>query len=176
MRAVVGQQISVAGARTVLARVVATYGTALELGAGARPDGLGSTFPDAATLAALDPETLPMPRSRGRALVAVCTAVAAGDIPLDRSLPRGEVRRRLLEVPGVGPWTADYILLRALGDPDVFLPTDVGVRHGLTDIGVSIAAAESLSRAWRPWRSYALMHLWAVAARRPARTTPRRSA
>ena len=167
VRAVVGQQISVAGARTVLARVVATYGTALELGAGARPDGLGSTFPDAATLAALDPETLPMPRSRGRALVALCTAIAAGDIPLDRSLPRSEVRRRLLEVPGVGPWTADYILLRALGDPDVFLPTDVGVRHGLSHIGVNVAAAESLSRAWRPWRSYALMHLWAVAASRP---------
>jgi AraC family transcriptional regulator, regulatory protein of adaptative response / DNA-3-methyladenine glycosylase II len=118
-----------------------------------------------------------MPRSRGRALVALCAAIAAGDIPLDRSLPRSEVRRRLLEVPGVGPWTAGYILLRALGDPDVFLPTDVGVRHGLTDIGVSATAAESLSRAWRPWRSYALMHLWVVAAtRRPARTTPRRSA
>src|SRR3954452_19816311 len=185
VRAVVGQQISVAGARTVLARVVATYGTALEQEPGARREGLGSTFPDAATRAAPGPAALPMPRSRGRALVALCAAVAAGDIPLDRSLPRGEVRRRLLAVPGVGPWTADYILLRALGDPDVFLPTDVGVRHGLTDIGVDVAAAEPLSRAWRPWRSYALMHLWAVAARRPtrstgtartARTTPRRSA
>ncbi len=181
VRAVVGQQISVAGARTVLARVVATYGTALELGAAARPDGLGSTFPEAATLAGLDPDTLPMPRSRGRALVALCAAIAAGDIPLDRSLPRSEVRRRLLEVPGVGPWTADYIRLRALGDPDVFLPTDVGVRHGLSHIGANAAAAESLSRAWRPWRSYALMHVWAVAAsgratRTTTRTTPRRSA
>ena len=89
-----------------------------------------SHFPTMRRLAGLDPETLPMPRSRGRALVALCAAIAAGDIPLDRSLPRSEVRRRLLEVPGVGPWTADYIRLRALGDPDVFLPTDVGVRHG----------------------------------------------
>ena len=65
-----------------------------------------------------------MPRSRGRALVALCTALARGDIVLDRGADRGDARRALLGIPGVGPWTADYIALRALGDPDVFLPTD----------------------------------------------------
>jgi AraC family transcriptional regulator of adaptative response / DNA-3-methyladenine glycosylase II len=86
------------------------------------------------------------------------------------------VRRRLLELRGVGPWTADYILLRSLGDPDVFLPTDVGVRHGLAALGADPSAAEALSQAWRPWRSYALMHLWAsVPPTRTAQTRPRRT-
>jgi AraC family transcriptional regulator of adaptative response / DNA-3-methyladenine glycosylase II len=70
------------------------------------------------------------------------------------------VRRRLLEVPGVGPWTADYILMRALGDPDVFLPTDLGVRRSLADLGHDPGRAAELAERWRPWRSYALMHLW----------------
>jgi AraC family transcriptional regulator of adaptative response / DNA-3-methyladenine glycosylase II len=176
VRAVVGQQISVAGARTVLTRLVAAHGTPLAADAGPRPDGLSHTFPDAATLAGLDPESLPMPRSRGRALVGLCAAIAAGDIPLDRSMARTEVRRRLLELRGVGPWTADYILLRSLGDPDVFLPTDVGVRHGLAALGADPSAAEALSQAWRPWRSYALMHLWAsVPPTRTAQTRPRRT-
>jgi AraC family transcriptional regulator of adaptative response / DNA-3-methyladenine glycosylase II len=163
VRAVVGQQISVSGARTILARMVASHGAALAPDGQTRPDGLGATFPDAATMAGLDPASLPMPRSRGRALVGLCSAIADGQVPLDRSAPRAEVRARLLELPGIGPWTADYILLRSLGDPDVFLPTDVGVRHGLTAVGVDPAAAEQVSRAWRPWRSYALMHLWTAA-------------
>jgi AraC family transcriptional regulator of adaptative response / DNA-3-methyladenine glycosylase II len=163
VRAVVGQQISVSGARTILTRLVAEHGATLGPDGQARPDGLGATFPDAATMAGLDPTSLPMPRSRGRALVGLCAAIADGQVPLDRSAPRAEVRARLLELPGIGPWTADHILLRSLGDPDVFLPTDVGVRHGLTALGVDPAAAEQVSRAWRPWRSYALMHLWTTA-------------
>jgi AraC family transcriptional regulator of adaptative response / DNA-3-methyladenine glycosylase II len=173
VRAVVGQQISVAGARTILARLVAAHGTPMGADRDARPDALSHTFPDAATLAGLDPASLPMPRSRGRALLGLCAAIADGDVPLDRSVDRAEVRRRLLERPGIGPWTADYILLRALGDPDVFLPTDVGVRHGLRALGADPTSAEALSRTWRPWRSYALMHLWACAtsAAEPATAT-----
>ena len=72
-----------------------------------------------------------MPRARGRALVALCAALADGDVALDRGPDRDDVRRALLELPGIGPWTADYIALRALGHPDVFLPTDVGVRDAL---------------------------------------------
>jgi AraC family transcriptional regulator of adaptative response / DNA-3-methyladenine glycosylase II len=72
------------------------------------------------------------------------------------------VRARLLELPGIGPWTADYVALRALGDPDVFLPTDVGVRRALTGLGEDPAAAGTLGHAWRPWRSYGLMHLWST--------------
>ena len=77
--------------------------------------------------------------------------------------PRGDrddVRRRLLEITGIGPWTADYIALRALGDPDVFLPTDIGVRDALRLLDRDPAEAATLAEAWRPWRSYALLHLW----------------
>jgi AraC family transcriptional regulator of adaptative response / DNA-3-methyladenine glycosylase II len=95
-----------------------------------------------------------MPRARGRALTTVCAALAAEEIALDRSADRTEVRRRLLALPGIGPWTADYVALRALGDPDVFLPTDVGVRHALARLG------PVRPEAWRPWRSYALLHVW----------------
>jgi AraC family transcriptional regulator of adaptative response / DNA-3-methyladenine glycosylase II len=158
VRAVLGQQISLAGAISLGAKLVDRYGERLAPGSSG-PDRL---FPSAATLAEVDPEELPMPRARGRALVSLCTALADGGIALDRSSDRAEVRARLLELPGIGPWTADYVAMRALGDPDVFLPTDIGVRRALTGMGAEPAAAEALSHAWRPWRSYGLMHLWAT--------------
>ena len=120
-------------------------------------------FPTAEAVAGHDPESLPMPRSRGHALVGLCRALADDAVPLDRSLDRAEVRARLLALPGIGPWTADYIALRALGHPDVFLPTDVGVRNALAGLGVDSAEQTHLverSAAWAPWRSYALLHLW----------------
>jgi AraC family transcriptional regulator of adaptative response / DNA-3-methyladenine glycosylase II len=158
VRAVIGQQISVSGAASIAGRLVATYGE--ELPASAAYDGLTHLFPRAEVLAEVDPEDLPMPRARGRALNALCAAIASGGIALDRSADRAEVRARLLALPGIGPWTADYIAMRALGDPDVFLPTDVGVRNALRARGLDPASAGQLSQAWRPWRSYALMHLW----------------
>ena len=91
--------------------------------------GLTHLFPDAATLAGVDPETLPMPRARGRALVGLAAALADGTVVLDRGPDRDDVRRSLLALPGIGPWTADYVAMRALGHPDVFLPTDLGVRR-----------------------------------------------
>jgi AraC family transcriptional regulator of adaptative response / DNA-3-methyladenine glycosylase II len=154
VRAVLGQQVSVAGARTVAARLVAEHGNPLALPA----DGLTHLFPDATTLAGLDPERLPMPRARGRALTGLCRALADGDLALDRGPDRDDVRRHLLALPGIGPWTADYVALRALGHPDVFLPTDVGVRNALAALAPS--AGPDPSEAWRPWRSYALLHLW----------------
>jgi AraC family transcriptional regulator of adaptative response / DNA-3-methyladenine glycosylase II len=156
VRAVLGQQVSVAGARTVAARLVAARGRTL-----AQPrEGLTHLFPTPAVVAALDPEELPMPRARGRALTALCAALAEGSIRLDRGTDRGEVRRALLDIPGIGPWTADYVALRALGHPDVFLPTDTGIRDALTRLGHDPARAAGLAEAWRPWRSYAQLHLW----------------
>src|SRR6478735_7365128 len=156
VRAVLGQQVSVAGARTVAARLVAAHGRPL-----ASPrHGLTHLFPDAATLAALDPEALPMPRSRGRALVALCSALADGTIALDRGADRDDVRRALLAIPGIGPWTADYIALRALGHPDVFLPTDIGIRDALAGLGRDPSTAAELAEGWAPWRSYAQLYLW----------------
>jgi AraC family transcriptional regulator of adaptative response / DNA-3-methyladenine glycosylase II len=156
VRAVLGQQVSVAGARTVAARLTLAHGRPLARST----DGLTHLFPDVAALAGLDPEDLPMPRSRGRALIALCAALAHGDLALDRGPDRDDVRRRLLAIPGIGPWTADYVALRALGHPDVFLPTDVGIRDALTGLGQDPTRAVALAEGWRPWRSYAQLYLW----------------
>ncbi|TIC81097.1 DNA-3-methyladenine glycosylase 2 family protein [Nocardioides sp. GY 10127] len=156
LRTVVGQQISVTGARTVLGRLVAEHGEEVETGV----PGLTHLFPRPAVLAEVDPEGLPMPRARGRALVGLAAAVAGGDVDLERGAERPAVREALLALPGIGPWTADYVAMRALADPDVFLPTDVGVRTAATRLGEDPAAVVARSGAWSPWRSYALLHLW----------------
>lgn len=171
VRAVIGQQVSVQGAATVAARLTERYGASL---AGGDPeDGPHRLFPSAQALAAADPADLPMPRARGRALVGLCAALAAGDICLDRSADRDDVRARLLDLPGIGPWTADYIALRALGHPDVFLPTDVGVRHALTRLGHDPKRAADAAEQWRPWRSYALLHLWTSLSDGELRSSPK---
>ena len=163
VKAVIGQQVSVAGARTVAGRLVAAYGKPLT-----RPDGsLTAHFPTADVLAAVDPETLPMPRARARTLVAVAAAVAGGELDLDPGADRDAVQAALLAMPGIGPWTADYLRMRVLGDPDTFLASDLGVRRGLERLGAAgdPRSAADRAEAWRPWRSYALMHLWDVAMR-----------
>ena len=164
VRAVLGQQISVARARALAGILVERHGEQLPASATDvtrdEPDAVTHLFPSAEMLAEVDPKDIPMPRARGRALNALCAALASGDIPLDRSADRSDVRAALLVLPGIGPWTADYIAMRALGDPDVFLPTDVGVRNAMKLFGEDPKRAEELSRAWRPWRSYAQMHLW----------------
>jgi AraC family transcriptional regulator of adaptative response / DNA-3-methyladenine glycosylase II len=170
VRAVLGQQISLAGAISLGVKLVDRYGERLPRDRGsvdpvtgdASDAGPDRQFPKAEVLAAVDPQELPMPRARARALVSLCAALASGEIALDRSADRAEVRAKLLDLPGIGPWTADYVALRALGDPDVFLPTDIGVRRALTVAGEDPAAAGALSHSWRPWRSYGLMHLWST--------------
>lgn len=158
VRAVLGQQVSVARACNLAAGLADEHGVALPVDLAT--DGLSALFPSSEALADLDPAKLPMPRARGRALTELCAALASGEISLDRGADRGDVRRDLLAVPGIGPWTADYIAMRALADPDVFLPGDVGVRNALTALGVGPAETVELSETWRPWRSYALMYLW----------------
>jgi AraC family transcriptional regulator of adaptative response / DNA-3-methyladenine glycosylase II len=162
VRAVLGQQISVPAARTGAGRLVAEHGEALP-----RPRGaVTALFPTPAVLAALDPARLPMPRARAVALVALCCALAAGELRLDAGADRAEARRRLLALPGIGPWTAGYVAMRALGDPDVFLAEDLGVRHALRRLGGpdDLRAARALAAAWAPWRSYASQHLWQAPA------------
>lgn len=159
VRAVLGQQVSVASARTLAARIVAAHGEPL-----ARPvGGITHAFPSAATIAGLSPQDFAMPRARGAALIAACAKVADGSIVLDAGSDRAETTTALQRLRGIGPWTAGYVAMRALGDPDVFLPNDLGVRHALAALGVesSPAAAAQRAEAWRPWRSYALHHLWA---------------
>jgi AraC family transcriptional regulator of adaptative response / DNA-3-methyladenine glycosylase II len=154
IRAVLGQQVSVAAARTLGARLTAEYGKPLSAPHGT----LTHCFPDAATIAAADPATLPMPRSRARALVTLAAALASGEVCLDPGADRDEATAALLALPGIGPWTASYVRMRALSDPDAFLPADAGVRSALRLAGGSAADAEN----WRPWRSYAVHHLWAT--------------
>jgi AraC family transcriptional regulator of adaptative response / DNA-3-methyladenine glycosylase II len=158
VRAVLGQQVSLAAARTGTAKLVRAYGDPLpEAWAGSGPT---HTFPTARRLAELDPESLPMPRARGRALVGLARTLADGDVRLDRGADRDAVRASLLALPGIGPWTADYVALRALGHPDAFLPHDIGVRDALRRLGRDPADASRLAAAWSPWRSYALLYLW----------------
>ena len=151
VRAIVGQQVSVAAARTVLGRLVARYGEPLPEPVG----GLTHSFPGAGALADVDPGELPFPRGRGEAIRELARRVASGELHLDTGADPRETRAALLEIPGVGDWTTSYIAMRALGDPDVFLPGDVGIRHALDRLG-----ADAELERWRPWRSYAVMHLW----------------
>jgi AraC family transcriptional regulator of adaptative response / DNA-3-methyladenine glycosylase II len=163
IRAVLGQQVSLAGAATLAGRLVAAYGGPLANPVG----GITHSFPSASVLADADDNRLAMPASRRRAIRALAAALASGDVALDDGgADRRATEDRLLALPGIGPWTASYIAMRALHDPDAFLPSDLGVKHALERLGLDSRprAAEQLSAAWRPYRAYALQHLWAVAA------------
>jgi len=150
IRAVLGQQVSLAAARTLAARLVAAAGEPLAEPVG----GLTHVWPRPEAIVAAAP-LLGMPRARQRAVAALAHALADG-LRLERGR---DARAELLALPGVGPWTAEYIAMRALGDPDAWLPTDLGVRHGLARLGVGVEAAE----AWRPFRAHAVIHLWSSA-------------
>jgi AraC family transcriptional regulator, regulatory protein of adaptative response / DNA-3-methyladenine glycosylase II len=158
LRAVLGQQVSVAGARTVTAQLVARYGKPLTAPVG----GLTHTFPSADTLAAVDPAELPLPAGRARTLVGLAQALADGDIVLDDGADRAAVAARLVGRPGIGAWTAQYVALRALGDPDVLVSSDLGVRRSLAALGGpdDPRAVAAFGARWSPWRSYATVHLW----------------
>jgi AraC family transcriptional regulator of adaptative response / DNA-3-methyladenine glycosylase II len=181
VRGVVGQQISVAGARTVLGRLCALAGypgasghpgASGDPGASGNPANLGDDpaadvrlgpFPAPEEIVALPDEAFPMPARRRETIRALATAVATGALDLDPGADRTEAAARLRAIPGIGDWTADYIALRALGEPDVFLPTDLGARRGAAALGLPEAPdalAAHAARQWAPWRSYALIRLW----------------
>ncbi|HEY7830434.1 MAG TPA: AlkA N-terminal domain-containing protein [Solirubrobacteraceae bacterium] len=162
VRAVLGQQVSLRGAATLAARLVAAYGEELE-----RPLGtVTHVFPSAEALADMDLASLAMPATRRRALHALVSALASKELVIDAGADRIEARGGLLALPGIGPWTTEYIAMRALGDPDAFLPSDLGVRHALEQLGRRSPTekplnAEQLAEHWRPYRAYAVQHLWA---------------
>ena len=157
VRAVLGQQISVAGARTLAGRLVAALGR--ELPAEMREPGLERTFPGPEEVASFDLRTIGLPGSRARALGDLASEVASGALRLDAD-PR-EVRRRLLGIKGIGPWTVDYIAMRALGDGDAFPAGDLGLRKAIDrERPPSAAELEAMAEAWRPVRAYAAILLW----------------
>ncbi|HTY95510.1 MAG TPA: AlkA N-terminal domain-containing protein [Solirubrobacteraceae bacterium] len=159
VRAVLGQQISLAAARTLAGRLVADHGEPL----GEPVGSVTHVFPSAPALSRIDPRSLGMPLTRANALVGLARAVEGGELVLDGSVDRAEVDRALRALPGIGEWTAGYVAMRELRDPDAFLAADAGVRRSLTSLGFdgSPRVAERLSQRWRPYRAYALQHLWA---------------
>ncbi|NBM20364.1 DNA-3-methyladenine glycosylase 2 [Streptomyces sp. GC420] len=177
VRAVLGQQVSTAAARTHAGRLVRAHGEAVE-----DPDpsgGLTHLFPSAQALAALDPEALALPRSRRTTLTTLVAALAEGRLTLGPDTDWQSARAELAALPGFGPWTVEAIAMRALGDPDAFLPTDLGLRRAAAGLGLpgTPAALTARAAAWRPWRAYAVQYLWATddhpINRLPAEGTPR---
>jgi AraC family transcriptional regulator of adaptative response / DNA-3-methyladenine glycosylase II len=154
VRAIIGQQVSVGGARTVTGRITGAVGERLTI----EHPGLTHVFPSMSGLAGAAADVFPMPRSRAATLRRVAEAVVNGHLVLDPGVDRMDVVARLVAVKGVGPWTARYVVMRGLGDPDVFLDSDLAVRHALQARDLSAADAER----WRPWRTYAMHHLWAT--------------
>ena len=162
IRAVLGQQVSVAAARRLGGRLVELCGTPLPGPVAGLDDGLTHVFPDVATIAGLDPAVLPMPLARGRAVITLAAALASGAVGLNPGADWDEAGARLVALPGIGPWTAGYIRMRALSDPDVFLPGDAGLLRALRGLGAGTGAAAAAAERWRPWRSYATHYLWAT--------------
>src|ERR1700728_4000824 len=157
LRAVLGQQVSVAAARRLAGRLAALHGGPLPPGSlDSGSEALTHVFPDVATVAALDPGTLPMPRSRARALVGLADALASGAVCLHPGADREEAAARLLALPGIGPWTVGYIGMRALSEPDAFPPGDAGVVRALRQLGhrADPGSDAAAAQGWRPWRSY----------------------
>jgi len=154
VRAVLGQQISVKAATTIAGRVAAAFGDPLESGVA----GLDRVFPTASTLAAADLSGLGLTRRRAQTLSNLAAEVAADPSLLERGDGVDGFVERFRRLPGIGPWTAQYVALRALGEPDAFPASDLGLMKAL---GLS-SAREVLARAepWRPWRGYAAVHLW----------------
>lgn len=167
VRAVIGQQVSTAAARTHAARLVTAHGTPIEDPRG----GLTHLFPTPAALRALTDEELAMPRTRKRTLRGLVAALADGTVALDTDL--ATARDALAALPGIGPWTVDSVAMRALGDPDAFLPTDLGIRNVTERLGLPARERDLRARAeaWRPYRAYATQYLWA-ALEHPVNTMP----
>ncbi|MCR2810496.1 MULTISPECIES: Ada metal-binding domain-containing protein [unclassified Microbacterium] len=168
IRAMVGQQITVSAARTALTALADALGEPVAIGGSG---GEARLFPTMAAIAEHGHEVLRGPAARIRALVGAAAALADGSLQLGPGDAAADQRAALLALPGVGPWTADYVRMRVLGDTDVFLPGDVAVRTGAAAVGLP-ADARAL-QAWAartaPWRSYFTAHLWRAVPPRVAR-------
>ncbi|QUR68435.1 DNA-3-methyladenine glycosylase 2 family protein [Mycobacterium spongiae] len=158
VRAVLGQQVSTKAARTHAGKLVAAYGSPVHDADGT----LTHTFPSVEQLAEVDPLHLAVPTARQRTLKALIAGLADGSVRVDAGCDWGRARTQLLELPGVGPWTAEVIAMRGLGDPDAFPASDLGLRLAATQLGLPRQPGRLTKHSvrWRPWRSYATQHLW----------------
>ena len=168
VRAVLGQQVSTAAARTHAARLVRAAGDEIPDAAG----GLTHLFPTAEAVAEVDPEVLALPRNRRATVLRLARALADGEVDLDPGADRARARAQLHALPGIGPWTVETVAMRALGDPDAFLPGDLGVVLAARTLGLGEGRAlTSRAEHWAPYRAYAVQHLWAV-GNHPINTLP----
>jgi len=156
VRAIVGQQISVRGATTLAGRLASLWGTAVDGGAG-----LVRLFPTPMQLMQADVERAGVMPARADTIRALARAVASGGIVLDACADVSATVAALLALPGIGTWTAEYVAMRALGEPDAFPSGDLVLRRMAGDLNAR--ALDRRSEAWRPWRSYAVMLLWEAA-------------
>lgn len=158
VRVVLSQQVSVKAARTHARRLLLAHGEQIADPSG----GLTHVFPSVQRLAGIDPDQLALPRARRRTLLALVAGLADGTIVLGAGCDWDRARHALLQIPGIGPWTAEVIAMRALGDPDAFPVTDLGVQVAARQLGLPEQPRALNQRAarWRPWRSYATQHLW----------------
>ncbi len=158
IRVVIGQQVSMKAARTHARRLVEAYGSPVSDANG----GLTHTFPDVSQLADIDPVHMAFPTSRQRTLVTLIGGLSDGDLTLGPGCDWNRVRQQLLALPGIGPWTAEMIAMRGLGDPDAFPGGDLGIQAAAKELGLpaDTRALTEHSARWRPWRAYAAQHLW----------------
>jgi len=158
VRAILGQQVSVRGASTLAGRLVREFGKPVE----GAPAGLSHLFPSPAHLAESDVASIGLPRARAEAIRGFARAVACGELILDGARGLDDTVTRLAALPGIGSWTAQYVAMRALGEPDAFPAGDLALRKALSSgaAPISAACAERIADGFRPWRSYAALALW----------------
>jgi len=165
VRAILGQQVSVRGATTLAGRLAQRFGERVK---GLPEDGPHLLFPGPAALAEADVAAIGMPGKRGAGVRELARRVRDGELPLSWGECHDRTHAALVSVPGIGEWTAKYVAMRALGQPDVFLAGDLGVRKAMANGNGAPTAAEALARSekWRPWRAYAVLYLWAKEAKK----------
>ncbi len=155
VRAILGQQVSVKAATTLAGRLAARFGDPVAV---APFSWLERRFPTAQALADAPVSEIGLSQRRAATITLLARHVATGSIVLDGTADLDETKAKLLELPGLGPWTVSYIAMRALRDPDTFLPTDLGIKHALERLGIDPKTHRD--ERWRPWRSYATLYLW----------------
>jgi AraC family transcriptional regulator of adaptative response / DNA-3-methyladenine glycosylase II len=162
VRAILGQQVSVRAATTLAGRLAQRFGRAVDVSG----PGLTHLFPDPHALASADLGAIGLTKSRAETIRGLARAVVGGTLTLDTSRGLEDGVERLAALPGIGEWTAQYVALRAFGDPDAFPFADLGLRRALAN-GAGLPSARAVARiaeTWRPWRAYAAVHLWASAS------------
>jgi AraC family transcriptional regulator of adaptative response / DNA-3-methyladenine glycosylase II len=171
VRAIFGQQITVPAATRLLGRLVEAHGATLPA-AMTDGEGLSHLFPTPASMVRADPAVLGMPKARAMAVTSLAQAISTDPAIFSRGASLDEAIAKLRSLPGIGEWTAQYIAMRELREPDAFPAADIGLMRAMAADGQRPSPSELLSRAerWRPWRAYAALHLWAAGVARPAPT------